>query len=55
MFLSVWTNISDWFVDFFDKAKDFLLDNSRNPILWVGLVILGLLIFEFTYKALHKD
>jgi len=53
--LSIWSNISNWFTDFFDKVKDFLLDNSRNPVLWIGFVILGLLIFEFTYKALHKD
>jgi hypothetical protein len=55
MYLSIWTDISNWFVEFSEQVKEFFVDNSRNPVLWVGLVVLGLIIFEFTYKALSKD
>ena len=37
------------------SIKDFVLANSRNPFLWVGIILLGLLVFELTYKALNKD
>ncbi len=39
-------------------AKDFqgwIIENGNNPVLWVGLFFLGLLIFYITYNALHKD
>lgn len=46
-------------VDSINKvAKDFqgwLVENSRNPVLWVGLFFGGLLVFFITYNALHKD
>lgn len=55
MYLNIWTKISNWFIEFFENIKEFVLENSRNPILWVGFVLIGLLVFEFVYKALSKD
>ncbi|MEG2322503.1 MAG: hypothetical protein RSB71_03380 [Bacilli bacterium] len=48
--LSIWSNIKD----FFEGIKEWFMANSSNPFLWVGIIIIGLLIFEFTYQALHK-
>lgn len=55
MILSIWTQIGDFFTDLAKNIKDFFVENSRNPFLWVGIIIIGLLIFEYVYKSLHKD
>jgi hypothetical protein len=53
--LNVWTNINNWFNDSTKGIRQFFLDNTRNPFLWVGLILLGLIVFELTYRALHKE
>lgn len=35
--------------------QDFLIDAERNPVVWIGLFLLGLAVFFLTYRALHKD
>lgn len=47
--------ISDWFWEFSEPVREFLLGNGRNPILWIGLVIVGLIVFEILFRVLHKD
>lgn len=46
--LSIWTNISEFAID----VKDFFVENSRNPFLWVGIILVALIVFEFTYNKL---
>lgn len=55
MILSIWTDIGNSIMEFLKDVKDFFVDNSRNPFLWVSIILLGLIIFEFTYRSLHKD
>lgn len=38
-----------------ENFKDWIIENGNNPFLWAGLFLLGLVIFGFTYNALHKD
>lgn len=38
-----------------NNIKNFFLENSHNPFLWIGIILVGLLIFELVYKSLHKD
>lgn len=51
MILSIWENINE----IADNVKEWIIEHSTNPILWVGLFFLGILIFTTTYRALHKD
>ena len=55
MWSNLWKNINDWFVDITKNIQGFFLENSRNPFLWIIIILLGLLIFEWVYRALHKD
>ena len=38
-----------------DTFKQFILDNQSNPVLWIGLVVLGVALFGFTYNSLSKN
>ena len=38
-----------------DTFKQFILDNQSNPVLWIGIVVLGVALFGFTYSALSKN
>lgn len=40
---------------FSNSIKEWIIANQSNPILWVGLFVLGLVVFFVTYNALHKD
>lgn len=73
MYLSIWTDIGEWFSDLFRKigkffepmvtwfnettepVKEFFIDNGHNPILWIGIILVGLFLFEIVFKALNKD
>jgi len=35
--------------------KDFIYKNYSNPLLWLGLFIVGLAVFGIVYKALQKE
>lgn len=51
MYLNIW----DSFLEFLGDVKEFFIANSRNPFLWVAIILLGLLVFELTFRSLHKD
>ena len=51
MILNIIDTINEWIEPF----RSWIMNNHDNPFLWAGLVILGLLVFTFTYNALHKD
>lgn len=53
--LNIFTDISDWFYELTEPVRDFFITNARNPFLWVGIIVIGLIVFEVTYKALSKD
>lgn len=35
--------------------RDWIIDNQRNPLFWLGLFLLGLLIASLVYNALQKE
>lgn len=47
--------IWDFLVEIADSFRDWIIDNQANPLLWIGLFLLGLLIFFATYNALQKE
>ncbi|MBO5095506.1 MAG: hypothetical protein J6B98_01360 [Bacilli bacterium] len=55
MNLNIFTDFSNWFYEVTEPVRDFFIANARNPFLWVGIILVGLAVFEFTYKALNKD
>lgn len=38
-----------------EKAKDWVQDNYANPVMWAAFVLVGLLVFQFTFSALQKE
>ena len=50
MILGIMETLEKWGEEF----QGFLLDNSRNPVVWVGMFLLGLVVFFLTYNALNK-
>lgn len=55
MILSIWTNIGDKLNEWASNIKDFFIEQSRNPFLWVIIIIITLVVFEYVYKKLHRD
>ena len=45
MILDIWENINK----VADNFKDWIIEHSTSPILWVGLFFLGILIPFFIY------
>lgn len=44
-----------WFAEQWEPVFKFLRDNRNSPFLWIGLFLVGILIFKFTYDALSKN
>jgi len=55
MILNIFNNIWDKLNEWGNGIKDFFLENSRQPFLWLIIIVIGLIVFEFVYKNLHKD
>lgn len=51
MVLSIMDNINEIANNF----KEWIIAHSTNPVLWVGLFFLGILVFAVTYRALNKQ
>lgn len=41
--------------EFFESIKNWMLEHGDNPFLWIGIFLIALMIFWFTYDALHKN
>lgn len=54
-FQTTFTRLIDKLNEIMEPVKQFFLNNSRNPVLWIGIIILGLILFEVVYKMLNKD
>lgn len=48
-------NIMDSINKVADNFKEWIIENSLNPLLWVGLFFLGILVFVVTYRSLNKE
>ena len=47
--------IKEFIVNAPENFKNFIIENSRNPILWIALFFGGLLVFFLTFNALNKN
>ncbi|MDD3187531.1 MAG: hypothetical protein PHD02_03560 [Bacilli bacterium] len=43
-----------WLGEELSPISDFFWSNRHNVFLWIGLLLLGLLIFKLTYDALTR-
>lgn len=49
--LGIWT----WLEEQSVKFRDWITQNYNNPILWVGIVVIGFLVFKSVFSTLNKD
>ena len=49
--LTLWEKLNEYSLQF----RDWIIENYRNPLLWVGIVVGGYLIFRAVYSTLNKD
>lgn len=47
--------VGNFFEEGFTMFNDFIRDNHSNPILWVGIIIIGLSIAMWAFNYLSKD
>lgn len=52
-------NIIDELNKLTEKMQEFMKKNMgssfSNPIFWIGILVVGILLFHFTYNALQKE
>ena len=48
-------SIIDSLNDFVKPFKNWITSNHNNPLLWLGLFLLGLAIFAITYSVLNRN
>lgn len=49
------SNIGKWVGEQWDALTDFIKANHGNPLLWVGLLVIGFAIFKWAYSALDTS
>lgn len=54
MTLGFFEDLWDGFKETLEKFKDFIQSNYNNPLLWIGLFVVGLLVFFMVRSALSK-
>lgn len=35
--------------------RTWIISNSSNPVLWIGIFVVGILVFFLTYESLNKN
>ena len=48
-------DVINWFGDAFKPLFDFFYTYRSHPLLWIGILVIGLLISKLTYDALNKN
>lgn len=48
-------NIIEWINNLANNFKDFIIKYNTNPVLWIALFFIGILVFLFTYNYLNKN
>lgn len=48
---SIWNTLKEFSFTF----RDWIIDNQRNPLFWLGLFLLGVLVASLLYNALQKE
>ena len=48
-------SIKETIVNIPENFKNFIIDNSSNPVLWICLFFGGVIVFFLTYNALNKN
>ena len=48
-------NIIEWLGKTFEPVADFFYTYRDNPLLWIGILAVGLFISKLTYEALSKS
>lgn len=38
-----------------EEFKNFILQHRDNPLLWLGMFVLGIVVFKSVYRALQKE
>lgn len=51
MTLSIIDKINEWVEPF----RNWVIANHSNPVMWLGFILIGILIFSITFGALHKN
>ncbi len=49
--LTIMSKLSEWS----DRLHAWIIDNYTNPVLWIGIVVVGVLFFKIVFGALNKD
>ena len=49
--LTLWETLEEYS----DKLKNWIFDNYSNPLLWIGIVGGGFLIFKAVFSALNTE
>lgn len=49
--LTLWETLEEYS----NKLRDWIFANYSNPLLWIGLVVGGFLIFKAVFSALNTD
>jgi len=49
--LSLWETLEEYS----NKFRDWIFDNYTNPLLWIGIIVGGFLIFKTVYSVLNPD
>jgi len=48
--LSLWETLQEWA----DGFRDWIHKNYANPLLWIGIVVGGFVLFRSVYSTLNK-
>ncbi len=48
MILGIIDTLEEWVKPF----RDFVFENSGNPLMWLGFFLIGILVFKIVYDAL---
>ncbi len=49
--MSIMKTLEEWS----EKLKSWIMENYSNPLLWVGILVVGIVFFKTMFGTLNKD
>lgn len=48
-------NVYESLMEISEDVKEWIINHQNNPLLWIGLFLLGLLLFFCVFNAFNKE
>ncbi|MDD2518580.1 MAG: hypothetical protein PHI05_01545 [Bacilli bacterium] len=53
--MNIFEKLYKWLEKVIEPLREFIFEHHNNPVFWIVIFVVAILLFWFTYDALRKE